>query len=180
MRSNGWAVLAGTKEVTGSLAGYPWLAGEGAERLITAEVSSGGIDTMVIDGLTIYALGIIHTGCEAGADMDSPCIDHVAWLVETDGCRILHLGDAKVARGGVRAVPVAARPEIDIAFVPFWFLQRDGGAGTDHGAHSAEKAVVLMHWNSWNRDSVVEGTRSQPRRAPPTVIFSGAFEKMTF
>jgi hypothetical protein len=37
-----------------------------------------------------------------------------------------------------------------------------------------------MHWNSWNRDSVVEELERSRDALPPTVIFSGAFEKMTF
>jgi len=179
MRSNGWAVLAGTGEVIDELSGYPWLAGEEGERLITADVSAGEIDTIFIDGLTIYPLGIVHTGCEGGYVMDSPCIDHVAWIVEAEGCRIIHLGDAKVAAEEFEQFPWLPGLEIDIAFVPFWFLQQEGGAEliTDL---IAPKAVVLMHWNSWNRDSVVEELGRSRDALPPTVIFSEPFEKMNF
>ena len=154
-----------------------WLADEIGERLITTGVSGGEIDTMVIDGLTIFALGIMHTGCEAGRD--SPCIDHVAWLVETDGCRILHLGDAKVAAGKFEQFPWLSGLEIDVAFVPFWFLQQAGGAELITEL-IAPKAVVLMHWNRWNRDSVVEELELYREALPPTVMFSEAFEKISF
>ena len=179
MRSNGWAVLAGPRAVTDSLAEYSWLADEAGERLVTADVQAGEIDTFIIDGLTIYALGISHTGCESGSGEDFPCIDHVAWLVETEGCRILHLGDAKAAAGEFERFPWLPGLEIDIAFVPFWFLQNPEGADLITRL-IAPKAVVLMHWNRWNRDSVVEELERNRDELPPTVIFSEAFEKMSF
>ncbi len=42
------------------------------------------------------------------------------------------------------------------------------------------KSVVLMHWNRWNRDSVVEELELNRETLPPTVMFSEAFEKMSF
>ncbi len=42
------------------------------------------------------------------------------------------------------------------------------------------KSVVLMHWNRWNRDSVVEELELNREALPPTVMFSEAFEKMSF
>ena len=179
MRANGWAVLAGTKAVTDQLAEYPWLEGESGERLVTVDVSTGEIDTLVIDGLTIYALGIRHTGCENVSGPESPCIDHAAWLVETDGCRILHLGDAKLAAEEFEQFPWLPGLEVDIAFVPFWFIQKAGGADLITRL-IAPKTVVLMHWNSWNRDSVVEELERNRDALPPTVIFGEAFEKMSF
>jgi L-ascorbate metabolism protein UlaG (beta-lactamase superfamily) len=179
MRANGWAVLAGPKDVTGSLAVYSWLAGQEGERLVTADVPAGEIDTIFIDGLTIYALGIVHTGCDGGAGKESPCIGHVAWLVESDGCRILHLGDAKVSVEEFEQFPWLPGLGIDIAFVPFWFLQQEGGARLITEL-IAPKAVVLMHWNSWNRETVVEELERNRDALPPAVIFSEAFEKISF
>lgn len=186
MRSNGWAVLAGTRAVTDALAEYPWLAGEAGERLVTADVSAGEIDTMIIDGLTIYALGIRHTGCESGSDPaaggmqeGSPCIEHIAWLVETDGCRILHLGDAKLAADEFERFPWLPGLEIDIAFIPYWFLLQAGGTDVINRL-IAPKTVVLMHWNRWNRDVVVEELERNREDLPPTVIFGKAFEIKKF
>ena len=179
MRANGWAVLAGPAGVIDSLSGYPWLEDEAGERLITVDVPAGRIDTMIIDGLTIYALGIRHTGCEKGAGPDSPCIDHVAWLVEAEGCRILHLGDARAGAEEFEQFSWLPGLEIDIAFVPFWFLQKAGGVDVISSL-IAPKTVVLMHWNSWNRDSVVEELERNRDGLPPTVIFGEAFEKMRF
>ena len=176
LRSNGWAILAGPEAVIDALSGYE---GEDGERFITADVSAGEIDTMIIDGLTIYALGIRHTGCESMAGADSPCIDHVAWLVETDGCRIIHLGDAKAAVEEFEQFPWLPGLEIDIAFVPFWFIQQSGGADLISDL-IAPKTVVLMHWNSWNRDSVMQELERNRDALPPTVIFGEAFEKMSF
>jgi len=187
MRSNGWAVLAGTREVTEALTEFEWLAGEEGERMITPDVSSGGVDTLIIDGLTIYALGIRHTGCESDygtAAGDSgraalPCIDHLAWLVEMEGCRILHLGDAKVVAEEFERFPWLPGLEVDIAFIPYWFLLRPEGVDLINRLISP-KAVVLMHWNRWNRASVVEDLDRLRDVLPPTTIFKEAFEKMRF
>jgi L-ascorbate metabolism protein UlaG (beta-lactamase superfamily) len=186
MRANGWAVLAGTREVTGALSGYTWLSGDAAARLITADPSPGGIDTFVIDGLTIYALGISHTGCGsdpaqgAGRMSDgAPCMEHVAWLIESGGRRILHLGDAKLAAEEFERFPWLPGLGIDVAFVPFWFLHQAEGADVISRL-IAPKAIVLMHWNSWNRDAVVEDLDRNRDNLPPAVIFGEAFEKMSF
>jgi L-ascorbate metabolism protein UlaG (beta-lactamase superfamily) len=187
MRSNSGAVLAGTREVTEALTEFEWLAGEEGERLITPDVSSGGVDTLIIDGLTIYALKIMHTGCEsdygkAAGDPGraaSPCIDHLAWLVEMEGCRILHLGDAKVAAEEFERFPWLPGLEVDIAFIPYWFLLRPEGVDLINRLISP-KAVVLMHWNRWNRASVVEDLDRLRDVLPPTTIFKEAFEKMRF
>ena len=176
MRSNGWAMLAGPEAVTEALSGYGM---EDGERFIATDVSAGEVDTMIIDGLTIYALGIRHTGCEAGAGADSRCMDHVAWLVETEGCRIIHLGDAKADVEEFEQFPWLPGLEIDIAFVPFWFIQQSGGADLISDL-IAPKAVVLMHWNSWNRNSVVEELERNRDALPPTVILSEAFEALSF
>ncbi len=186
MRANGWAVLAGTPAVIESLAEYPWLAGEKGERLVTVDVSAGEVDTLIVDGLTIYALGIRHTGCGSGTGVvtdgtpeRSQCIDHIAWLVETDGCRILHLGDAKLAAEEFDRFPWLPGLEIDIAFIPYWFLLQSGGVDLIN-RRIAPRSVVLMHWNRWNRDSVVEELERNREDLPHAVIFGEAFEKKRF
>lgn len=186
MRSNRGAVLVGTRAVSDALIEYPWLAGEAGERLVAADVSAGEIDTIVVDGLTIYALGIRHTGCESrldpgtgGMPEGSPCIDHLAWLVEMEGCRILHLGDAKVAAEEFERFPWLPGLKVDIAFIPYWFLLRPEGVDVINRLISP-KAVVLMHWNRWNRASVVEDLDRFRDALPPTTIFKEAFEKMRF
>ena len=186
MRSNGWAVLAGTAGVTGALESYGWLAGQEGERLVTTASVPGEIDTIEINGLTIYALGVRHTGCEVSPESPggrmadgSPCMDHVAWLVESDGYRILHLGDAKTDAGEFERYPWLPGLEIDVAFVPFWFLRQPGGIEIINGLISP-KTVVLMHWNSWNRDSVVEDLERAGGELQNAVIFGKAFEKRTF
>lgn len=186
MRSNGWAVFAGTTGATDYLSGYPWLSGDAAERLVTVDPSPGGVDTFVVDGLTVYALGISHTGCGSdpaqgpGRMSDgSPCIEHVAWLVESGDNRILHLGDAKLAAEEFERFPWLPGLGIDIAFVPFWFLHQAEGVDVINRL-IAPKTVVLMHWNSWNRDSVLEDLEGLRDSLPPAVVFGGAFEKKIF
>ena len=109
----------------------------------------------------------------------APCIDHLAWLVETEGCRILHLGDAIVAAGEFERFPWLPGLEVDIAFIPYWFLLRSGGVDVINRLISP-KAVVLMHWNRWNRDSVVEELDRFREDLPPTTIFNEAFETKRF
>jgi L-ascorbate metabolism protein UlaG (beta-lactamase superfamily) len=186
MKSNGWAVLAGTGEVVEALSEYQWLKGEIGDRLVAAGAGPGEVDTFVIDGLTIYALGVRHTGCMTGPDKPegsmsdgSPCMEHVAWLVEAGGRRILHLGDAKMAPEEFEQYPWLPGLQIDVAFVPFWFIDREGGVDVINSL-IAPKTVVLMHWNRWNRDSIIEDFELVKDDLPPTVIFSEAFEKRVF
>jgi L-ascorbate metabolism protein UlaG (beta-lactamase superfamily) len=106
-------------------------------------------------------------------------MEHVAWLVEAGGRRILHLGDAKMAPEEFEQFPWLAGLGIDVAFVPFWFIDREGGADVISRL-IAPKTVVLVHWNRWNRESVAEDLELQKANLPPTVMFSEPFEKRVF
>jgi len=186
LKSNGWAVLAGTAEVTTALLEFPGLSREEGERLLTADVKAGEVDTFVIDGITVYALGMRHTGCRAGPDATggtmpdgSPCVSHVAWLVETSGRRILHLGDAKSSAEEFEQFPWLAGIGIDVAFVPFWFIEGEEGIEIINRLIVPE-AVVLMHWNRWNRESVAGDLERLGADLPPVAMFSEHFERMAF
>jgi L-ascorbate metabolism protein UlaG (beta-lactamase superfamily) len=109
----------------------------------------------------------------------SPCASHVAWLVETSGRRILHLGDAKLSREEFEKFPWLAGLGIDLAFVPFWFLEDEEGVDIINRLISPG-AVVFMHWNRWNRESVVEDLERVRRDLPPAFIFGEHFEKRIF
>ena len=64
-------------------------------------------------------------------------VANVGFLVELDGIRILHVGDADPAAASFGAHHLAGR--VDVAIVPFWYL-----TGEDDGVRRAIGARVWV------------------------------------
>ena len=81
-----------------------------------------GASMLVREGtVRLEALGFRH-GSRAG---NEPA--HVGWLVESDGLRILHVGDAAPMPDNLHDFDGALAAPVDLAIVPHWFVTHDGG-----------------------------------------------------
>lgn len=89
------------------------------------------------DGIRVQLLGLRHSGS------NFTWIQNLGHLIEMDGKKLLHIGDADMT---VENFASFRLPEegIDIAFIPYWYLQSNNGR-TLVRDHIRPKQVIAVH-----------------------------------
>ncbi len=75
---------------------------------------------MNYDGIKLKILGLRH-GSERFRSIQNP-----GHIIEVGGKKLLHIGDADMTAENFAAFNLA-KENIDIAFIPFWYLLSDSG-----------------------------------------------------
>jgi len=89
-------------------------------------------------------------------------VANVGFLVEVGGLRVLHVGDADPTEGNFARHRLAAR-QIDVAFVPFWYLTGDDD--------KVRRAIGARTWVATHVPPADSSTiREQVRRIMPTAV----------
>ncbi|HYC52178.1 MAG TPA: MBL fold metallo-hydrolase [Gemmatimonadaceae bacterium] len=87
-------------------------------RLIARRIEPGKSQYTVINGVTIYVYRVPHGGVEHRA------VEHLAFIVQMAGLRVLHLGDAEISEQTIAPLGLH-KAGIDVALVPYWALLSD-------------------------------------------------------
>ncbi len=114
LRGNQDAVFVGNAQLVESVLESDVNSPQLSDRLIQPQTSDG-ISNYQVPGVELTFVPIIHAGAPYG------WIDNDAILIELEGLRILHLGDAKPDPGlftYFKDIPQT----IDLVIAPFWFL----------------------------------------------------------
>lgn len=122
-----------------------------------------------VGDLSITGLAVPHAG-EDWLDYG-----HLAYLVEMDGRKLLHLGDASEAAKAYEPFAWLADEEIDVAFVAPWQLRNPEMIDVLRRVIRPEQ-IVLMHIRESAREEIIGEIATVQDELPPIHLFR---DKMT-
>ncbi len=123
---------------------------------------------MKVSGIDFEVLGLSHgTG-------RFQWIQNLGHIVKLGGKKLLHVGDADTAVENFEKFNLDEEG-IDIAFVPFWFLQGDGQRVISE--HIKPKRIIAVHISPANAESVAKEIK---QGFPDVVAFTTMLEKRRY
>ncbi len=111
LRANQRATLVSSRQVMDSLGGFAPARALPAERLMSRTMRPGTRRREVIAGITVELLGLPHGG--------HPRVEHIGYIVELGGRRVLHVGDADLSEETLAPFRLDTA-RIDVALLPYW------------------------------------------------------------
>lgn len=119
LRANPRATLVTSRQVIDSLrAGAPSDAAALAPRLVARTMAPGTRRREVVGGVAVELLGLPHGGWRHRR------VEHLAFVVELGGRRVLHVGDADLTDDMLATFRLDTA-RIDVALVPAWAVTDD-------------------------------------------------------
>ena len=113
--ANPRATLATSSQVIDSLRSRLPVGGPIDARILARTTAPGTRRREVINGIPVEFLGVSH----GGSGPQYTQIEHLVYIVELGGKRVLHVGDAILSDENVRAFRLDTA-QIDVALVPTW------------------------------------------------------------
>ncbi len=139
-----------------------------SRRLSPIPTVAGSINKILQEEMSIEFFQLEHGG------LDDKIVN-LGHLIEMGGVRILHVGDAKPSLDNFAAYDLDARP-IDIAIVPFWFLNQATGVRVLQEKIKA-RTVIVCHIPPGEMEKFDQLLKTQ---FPQVVLFQSALEKRSF
>jgi L-ascorbate metabolism protein UlaG (beta-lactamase superfamily) len=115
LRSSARAVLVTSREVVDSLRGRLTPELVRSERIAARTMPAGTRRTLLVNGITVQLFGLPHGGRRHRH------VEHIAYLVELGGRRVLHVGDAELSEASLAPFRLDTMG-IDVALLPHWAL----------------------------------------------------------
>ena len=120
LRANRRATLVTSRQVIDSLRAY-LPAGERLAPQTLARTTPPGVRRReVINGVPVELLGLPHGGRRHRA------VEHLGYIVELGGRRVLHVGDADLTEAAVAPLRLDTL-RIDVALIPYWQVTSEEG-----------------------------------------------------
>ena len=163
MRANSRATLLTSQQVIDSLRGRVRAGDPILQRMRARTTSPGTRRREIVNGIAIELLGVPHGG--------RGNIEHLAYIVELGGRRILHLGDADFSEQTYAPFRLDTA-RIDVALVPEWALMREPSRRIVQRLINP-RHIVAIH--VMNGDSA-QVTNALQRAMPAAVTFSRSLE----
>jgi len=165
-------VLVGTDGVAAALAGLPDFD-EIAERVVVPIRTRGSCRRAEIKGVDVTACLVPHAG---GGDPDN-----LVFVVDLDGFRFLHEGDADMTPTAFRGLDLG-EGALDLCFMHGWYAY-GGGRGIVTEL-LRPRDLVLMH-HRWvqapqEREHVEHVRPEAGAELPPVTVFAAELERKTF
>jgi L-ascorbate metabolism protein UlaG (beta-lactamase superfamily) len=165
-------VLVGTDGVAAALAGLPGFD-EIAERVVVPIRTRGSCRQAEIKGVDVTACLVPHAG---GGDPDN-----LVFVVDLDGFRFLHEGDADMTPTAFRGLDLG-EGGLDLCFMHGWYAY-GGGCGIVTEL-LRPRELVLMH-HRWvqapqEREQVEHVRSGTAAKLPPVTVFAAELERKTF
>jgi L-ascorbate metabolism protein UlaG (beta-lactamase superfamily) len=120
LRSNPQAVLVTSAQVIDSLRGRLMPDAVPESQLLSRTTAPGDQRREVINGISIYLLGLPHGGERHRA------VEHLGFVVELGGRRVLHVGDTDISEHAFEPLRLDTA-RIDVALLPAWMVMSDEG-----------------------------------------------------
>jgi L-ascorbate metabolism protein UlaG (beta-lactamase superfamily) len=121
MRANPRATFVTSKQVIDSLRKVGPASALGASRTIPRTMAPGTRRREVVNGITVELLGVPHGGGWRSRD-----VEHLAYIVELGGRRVLHVGDAGDDEDAFAPFRLDTA-RIDVALLPQWMVTGEKG-----------------------------------------------------
>lgn len=174
LESNTGAVLVTTPDAAEMVLALPdSRAAALRDRVLALQPTWGETLDKQVAGVHLRILGLRHAD-EVNYDMQ-----HVAFLIELDGWKILHLGDALMTDENFAPFAWLAGEGVDVAFVPYWLLTRQGDIDSVN-KYVAPKRIVPMHINaSYSGAGIIRRIESLRDKLPELLIFRECLETRT-
>lgn len=168
LRANPRASFLASQQVLDSLARYEPARSLPLRQLIPSTMEPGTRRRLTLNGITLDVLGISHgTGRHRS-------VQHLGYLVELDGVRILHLGDSWVEDDTFKPFRLDTM-RVDVALVPSWLLR-----------NAETRAVIVRDIRPRNvmafhlgRDDEAGVTRDIREVMPAAIILSRPLQQET-
>ncbi len=122
--------------------------------------------------IVITALGIPHPG------EDSLEFEHVAYLLEMDGRRALHLGDAVADPAFHEPFAWLGEAGLDLAFVPHWLLRDETMVDALRRVYNPRQ-IIVMHIDPWALERALAEVAAVKDRLSPVHVFREKMEALT-
>ena len=123
-----------------------------------------------VNGITVYGFFINH----AGGDRMSH-IQNMAFLVEVNGKRILHVGDSDIDLPRFESLNLT-QYQIDVALVPYWYLSDDTGQQIVKDAINAQQNIGIHYPKAPSEMALKEIEKNFPE----AIVFQKTLEKLMF
>ncbi len=120
LRANPGATLLTSRQVIDSMRHVPGIA-RLAPRMVARTMAPGTRRRALVNGLPVELLGLPHGGRRHRH------VEHLGYIVELGGRRVLHLGDAELSEATLAPLRLDTS-RIDVALVPAWAVtNRESG-----------------------------------------------------
>jgi len=168
LRANPGAIFLASRQVLDSLARYEPARSLPSRQLVPSTMEPGTRRRLTVNGITIDVLGISHgTG-------RNRAVQHLGYLVELDGVRLLHLGDSWVEDDTFKSFRLDTT-RVDVALVPSWLL-RNAETRAVIIRDIRPRRVMVFHLG---RDDVAQVTREIHEAMPTAIILSRPLQRET-
>jgi L-ascorbate metabolism protein UlaG (beta-lactamase superfamily) len=111
LRANPRATLVTSQQVIDSLRRYAPARALTSERLVSRTMRPGTRRREVVSGIAVELLGLPHGG--------HPHVEHLGYIVELGGRRVLHVGDTEISEETFAPFRLDTS-RIDVALLPYW------------------------------------------------------------
>jgi L-ascorbate metabolism protein UlaG (beta-lactamase superfamily) len=168
LRANPRATLVASRQVVDSLRGRVAAARDRLlSRVISPTMPPGTRRREVVNGINIEILGLPHGG--------HPTVEHMAYIVELGGRRVLHVGDAELSEATLARFRLDIA-RIDVALLPYWVIT-NRKSRLEIEKWIRPKHIVAFH--VWTRE-LARATRAMRAALPGAVTFTRSLETRTW
>ena len=166
LRHNAGAALVSSEQIVGEvqrLTGYAAIK----SRVTTITPALKQKVVTVAGGVEMELLGVGHGTGRHGT------VQNLGHVITLGGKRVLHIGDASTEDASIFDAFNLDEAQIDVAFLPLWFLTSDEGAAIVR-QHIKPKHIVAVHMPA---DGVPRAVAEIRQRFPDAVPFTVLLEK---
>jgi L-ascorbate metabolism protein UlaG (beta-lactamase superfamily) len=166
LRANPRATLLTSKQVIDSLRGRVAAGELLTQRFMARTMKAGTRRTEVVRGITVELLGLPH-----GGGWRSRGIEHLGYVVELGGRRVLHVGDTEFNEKTFAPFRLDTA-RIDVALLPEWALTSTEGRRVIE-RWIRPRQVVAIHVGEGEGEEVARAVRAA---IPGAITFSRSLE----
>jgi L-ascorbate metabolism protein UlaG (beta-lactamase superfamily) len=167
--ANPLALLLTSQQVIDSMRGRVATVPQVMPRLLAGTMAPRTRRRQLVNGINVELLGLPHGGNRHRH------VEHLGFIVELGGKRVLHVGDADTSEDIFRAVRLDTAG-IDVALLPQWMVRSDDGRKVIE-RWIRPKHVVAFHVGEDEVDSAPEKVR---KAFPGAVTFTRSLESRTW
>ena len=166
LRHNAGATLVSSEQIVRQMQGLPdYAAIKSRVTTITPPLKEKVVT--VAGGLEMEVLGVGHGTGRHGT------VQNLGHVITLGGKRVLHIGDASTEDTTIFDAFNLDEAQIEVAFLPMWFLTSDEGAAIVR-QHIKPKHIVAVHMPAYDVPRAVAGIK---QRFPDAVPFTVLLEK---
>ena len=165
LRANPLATLLTSQQVIDSLRGQLSAAELRSPRIVARTTVPGARRRESVAGITVELLGLPHAGTR------HRLVEHLGYVVEIGGRRVLHVGDTDVSEANFAPLRLDTA-RIDVALIPSWVVTSDEGRRVIE-RWIRPRQVVAFHVGENDGDRTARDVRSA---MPNAVTFVRSLE----